>query len=120
MVNGLGEMVVEGVEEEFFGLLRNALVFDQGVGDVVRGHSVKQEFVVRCILGFVLRALEIIADEVPESVADQGIEVKQIDDVLKLISRLCLRLQEVHARDNVFLQPIKIKSQGYGLNSKSN
>ena len=55
------------------------------------------------VLGFVFRALKIVADEVPERVTDEGIEVKQVDDVLELISRLSLCFQEVHARDDVFL-----------------
>ena len=55
------------------------------------------------ILGFIFRALKVIADEVPECITDERIEVKQVDDVLELISRLSLCFQEVHARDDVFL-----------------
>ena len=60
------------------------------------------------ILGFIFRALKVIADEVPECITDEGIEVKQVDDVLELVSRLGLCLQEVHTCNNVFLSKIKV------------
>ena len=60
------------------------------------------------ILGFIFRALKVIADEVPECITDEGIEVKQVDDVLELVPRLGLCLQEVHTCNNVFLSKIKV------------
>ena len=63
---------------------------------------------MRSILGFIFRALEVVTDEVPECITDEGIEVKQVDDVLELVSRLGLCLQEVHACNNVFLSGIKV------------
>ena len=60
------------------------------------------------ILRFIFRALKVIADEVPECITDEGIEVKQVDDVLELVSRLGLCLQEVHTCNNVFLSKIKV------------
>ena len=92
MVDSLRQMIVESVEEEFLGLSWDALVFDQSVGNVVRSHAIKQELVMRGILGFIFRALEVVTDEVPECITDEGIEVKQVDDVLELVSRLGLCL----------------------------
>ena len=60
------------------------------------------------ILGFIFRALEVVTDEVPECITDEGIEVKQVDDVLELVPRLGLCLQEVHTCNNVFLSKIKV------------
>ena len=59
------------------------------------------------VLGLVFRALKVVTDEVPECVTDEGIEVEQVDDVLELVSRLGLCLQEVHTCNNVFLSKIK-------------
>ena len=108
MVDCLGQVVVEGVEEEFLGLSGDALILNQSVGHVVRGHAIKQELVMCRILRFIFRALKVIADEVPECITDEGIEVKQVDDVLELVSRLGLCLQEVHTCNNVFLSKIKV------------
>ena len=60
------------------------------------------------ILGFIFRALKVIADEVPECITDERIEVKQVDDVLELVPCLGLCLQEVHTCNNVFLSKIKV------------
>ena len=108
MVDSLGQVIVEGVEEEFLGLSRDALILNQGVGHIVRSHAIKQELVVCCILGFIFRALKVVTDEVPECITDEGIEVEQVDDVLELVPRLGLCLQEVHTCNNVFLSKIKV------------
>ena len=103
MVDRLGKMVVESIEEEFLCEARNALILDQRVGDVVCRHTIQKELVVRGVLGLVLGSLKVVADEVPEGVTDQSIKVEQVNDIGELISCLSLRLQEVHASDNVFL-----------------
>jgi len=80
VVDCLGQVVVKSVEELLLGLLRNARVLDERIGNVVGGHAVEQELVVRFVLVLVLLALELGADEVPEGVADQRVEVLHVDD----------------------------------------
>ena len=55
------------------------------------------------ILRLVLCSLEVIADEVPESIADEGVKVEQVDDVGKLFLHLSISVQEVYACNYIFL-----------------
>ena len=86
VIHSLRQMVVEACEEFFLRNLADSRVFNQCVGDVVRSHSIKQELIVGQVLLFVL--FDVRANEVPESIADQGIEMFHFDYSLKFFSRI--------------------------------
>jgi len=89
-------MIVKGIEELLLCEARDARVLNQCVGDIVCRHAVEQEFVVSRVLRLVFRPFEVIADEVPESIADQRIKVEQVDNIRELFFLLSICVQEVH------------------------
>ena len=58
---------------------------------------------MRLVLMFVLLALEVRTNEVPESIADKRVEVLHVDDRDELVFEVCLTVCEHHRRGNVFL-----------------
>jgi hypothetical protein len=82
-------MVVELCEKLVLGFLANVRVLDKGVAHVVGCHTVHQEFFVgkvllRSFFRFIHFVLE--ADEVPESVRDNGFHVLEPDEAVHFVS----------------------------------
>ena len=96
VIHSLRQMVVEGVEELLFRLLRDARVFYQGVRDVISCHAIEQKLVMGFVLVFVLLTLEIRANEVPESIADERVKVLHVDDRDELVFQVGLAVSEHH------------------------
>lgn len=69
-------MVVKLVEESVLGLYSNGPLVDKSVGHIVGCHSVKKKFVMSFIL---LIRLDFRTDVKPKSIADQGFEMRLVN-----------------------------------------
>lgn len=97
MVHSLRQMVVKSVEKLFFCHSADASILYKRVADIIGSHTIEQKLVMSLVLRFVFLTLEVGANEVPESVADKGIEVLHIDNVDELVLHMRLTITQFHA-----------------------
>ena len=97
-------MIVELFKESVLVPLIDLLwIIQQRVGNIVGSHAVQQELIVSQVGILFLVLLEAGANEVPEAIGDQRIEMLHLYDVLELLLLLVFAIAECHTRQDVFL-----------------
>ena len=107
VIDGLRQVIVEGVEELLLRPCRDGWILDERIRHIVCGHAVQQELVVCLILGFVLVTFEVGANEVPESITYKCIKVLHTYDVSELFQQVGLAVAELHTRRDVLLNVLQ-------------